>query len=680
MADERLAVARGVFVATLPAARPECRLALLVVLVSGVIFLSTAPFAKLPLTPVWPFIPIYQSALALNDLITAVLLFGQFAFLRSRALLILASGYLFTAAMAILHMLTFPGLFAPTGLLGAGPQTTAWLFMFWHAGFPVCVMAYALFKGSSRERSHYAAGAIVLGCAAALVAAGALMVLATAGQAGLPTIMRGNHYTPAMLAVVSSVWSMSLIALALLWARRPHSVLDVWLMVVMAAWIFDIALAAVLNGGRFDLGFYAGRIYGLFAASYVLMVLLLEHTRLYARLVDAHEALAAQNRSLDRTVKERTERLLQSEKLATMGSLLAGVAHELNNPLAALSGQAQLLLLTQRDPAVVAQRAAKITDAVGRCVRIVRNFLALARQQPPERKATQLAQVIDGAVELLAYELKSDGVEMTVHVASDVPVMWADAHQLHQLFVNLINNAQHAMRRQPAPRRIAIAVRFVAQTHRVHIEVRDTGPGIPPEIQRRVFEPFFTTKPQGEGTGLGLSLCAGIVQDHGGIMTLESTPGAGAAFHIEVPVVKPPQAAAVEGAMSAPPLAPQRLLVVDDEVSVGEALAEALQRDGHAVDVAPNGTRALELLAAARYDAIISDTKMPSLDGEGFYAEVLRRFPRLRGRIVFVTGDVLSNEKRAFLDSTGAPFVFKPYDFDDVRHALRRVVSGEKTS
>jgi len=254
-------------------------------------------------------------------------------------------------------------------------------------------------------------------------------------------------------------------------------------------------------------------------------------------------------------------------------------------------------------------------------------------------------------------------------------VLWADAHQLHQLFVNLINNAHHAMRRQKAPKRIGIIVRLVSQSARVHIEVRDTGPGIPLEIQRQVFEPFFTTKPQGEGTGLGLSLCAGIVQDHGGSIALEGTPGAGAAFLIELPVVQPPQAAPAVRAAAAAPLLSQRLLVVDDEAVVAEGLAEALERDGHTVDIAPDGTRALELLAGARYDAIISDTRMPRLDGESFYAELVRSFPRLRERIIFVTGDVLSNEKRAFLEATGVPFLFKPYEFDDVRDALRRVIS-----
>ena len=237
-----------------------------------------------------------------NDLITAVLLFGQFGFLRSRALLVLASGYLFTAVMAVSHMLTFPGLFAPTGLLGAGPQSTAWLYMFWHGGFPFCVIAYVLLKGEGRATSQpcgRASVAVLSSVGAALVAVCGLTLLATTGQDSLPAIMRGNHYTPAMIIVVSSVWGLSLLALIVLWRRRPHSVLDLWLMVVMCAWLFDIALAAVLNAGRFDLGFYAGRIYGLLAASFVLMVLLVENGKLYFEL-------DRQNRSLEATVREHT--------------------------------------------------------------------------------------------------------------------------------------------------------------------------------------------------------------------------------------------------------------------------------------------------------------------------------------------------------------------------------------
>jgi signal transduction histidine kinase len=198
---------------------------------------------------------------------------------RAREILVLACGYFFTGAMAVAHLLSFPGLFAPGGLLGAGPQTTAWLYMFWHAGFPLCVIGYAWLK---RSNPSAARGGTIIGVVAALLAAVALTALATAGQQALPPIMQGNTYTPAMIFVVSSVWACSLVALAVLWLRRPHTMLDLWLMVVMCAWLFDIALAAVLNAGRYDLGFYAGRIYGLLAASLVLLVLLVDNARLHA--------------------------------------------------------------------------------------------------------------------------------------------------------------------------------------------------------------------------------------------------------------------------------------------------------------------------------------------------------------------------------------------------------------
>ena len=283
-------LAQGItaFLSTAPAEKRERRLALAAVVVSALVFMAATPFAKLPLAPVPAFIPVYESALILNDLITCVLLFSVFGIVRSRGLLVLASGYLFSALMALSHLLSFPGLFAASGLLGAGAQTTAWLYMFWHAGFPICVIAYALSKraeerpGSVRAPLSVAIGAVV---AAAL----AITLATTTYQAMLPAIMRGNGYTPIMIVVVSTVWACSVAALVLLAVRKARSVLDVWLMVVMCAWIFDIALAAVLNAGRYDLGFYAGRVYGLLAASFVLVVMLLEHSALYARLAKAHE-------------------------------------------------------------------------------------------------------------------------------------------------------------------------------------------------------------------------------------------------------------------------------------------------------------------------------------------------------------------------------------------------------
>jgi PAS domain S-box-containing protein len=294
-----------VFLSTATAGRKDRRLALVVVLISLLIFVAAAPFARLPLPQMWAFIPIYESVLPISDLITAVLLFAQFPILRSRALLVLACGYLFTALMAVAHMLTFPGLFSPTGLLGAGPQSTAWLYMFWHGVFPITVIAYALTKGDARATGLPRASArlaFLVSIVSVVAAVVALTSFATIGHALLPSIMRGNGYTPAMIFVVSTVWMLSVVAVLVLWVRRPHTVLDLWLMVVMCAWIFDLALSAVLNTGRFDLGFYVGRIYGLLAATFVLLVLLLETGALYAQLA---RLLATEQRERKREVEAR---------------------------------------------------------------------------------------------------------------------------------------------------------------------------------------------------------------------------------------------------------------------------------------------------------------------------------------------------------------------------------------
>lgn len=265
-----------------------------VALLSLIVFLVAAPFAKTRLPAIPAFIPIYETALVVNDLITAVLLFGQCVISRSRAVGALASGYLYTAAAALLHMLSFPGLFAPTGLLHAGPQSTAWIYMFWHAGFPLFVIAYALLKGKPRDRMS---GEVVrLGWLSAVIlavlcVAAALAALATAGSHWLPKIMQGGGYTRQMLWVVGLTWGLCLSALAVLWKQKEDSTVDSWLMVVMCVWICDIALSAVFNAGRYDLGFYAGRVYGLFAASCVLVFLLVENCFLQSRLAAALEEL-----------------------------------------------------------------------------------------------------------------------------------------------------------------------------------------------------------------------------------------------------------------------------------------------------------------------------------------------------------------------------------------------------
>jgi PAS domain S-box-containing protein len=302
---------RHVSLATMPPGPRQRRVAWAVVIVSALAFVAAVPFVRLPLAKIPAFIPSYESALAINDLITAVLLFGAFARLRSLALLVLASGYLFDTLLIVAHALSFPGVFAAAGLLGGGPQTTAWLYVFWHAAFPLFVLAYALLGGGDREGVDgrvSTAAAIAIGVVVALVSA--LTVLATVGHDLLPEIMRGADYSMVVTKGVSpTMWLLSLAALLALWRRRHSSVLDLWLLVVMCAWLFDIALSALIGSSRYDLGWYAGRSYGLLAASFVLVVLLLETNGLHLRLAKAKGQIEEHAKELEDRVRERTAEL-----------------------------------------------------------------------------------------------------------------------------------------------------------------------------------------------------------------------------------------------------------------------------------------------------------------------------------------------------------------------------------
>jgi len=288
------------------AGRRDAYLALTAVLISAVFFLAAAPFAKTPLPQVPVFVPIYASALVMCDLVTAILLFGQFVFLRSRALLLLANGYLLTAALAVSQTLVFPGVFAPTGLFGVGPQLAPWIYILWHAVFPLAVIAYALLKdgtvgpiatGGSKRGPAWAA--ILFSATAVLLVVCGLTLMVTAGYLSLPNVLQDNRITTAGRIAIGSGWVLSALALLVLLARKRRTVLDLWLMVVMCAWIFDVALAAILNAGRYDLGWYAGRIYGLLAASFVLGVFLIENSLQFARLTQFSAQLSAANKLLE---------------------------------------------------------------------------------------------------------------------------------------------------------------------------------------------------------------------------------------------------------------------------------------------------------------------------------------------------------------------------------------------
>jgi two-component system NtrC family sensor kinase len=377
----------------------------------------------------------------------------------------------------------------------------------------------------------------------------------------------------------------------------------------------------------------------------------------------------------DITERKRMEASLrQSEKLGAMGSLLAGVAHELNNPLAIVAGHAHILKQSATDERLV-DRAGKMTDAVDRCARIIKNFLALARQAPPERSSVGLNTIIREAVELIAYPLRVDSIEVALDLSPHLPVLWADGHQLHQVVVNLVTNAHHALRETEQPRRITVTTRAGARQRSINIQVADNGPGIPTEVRGRIFEPFFTTKPVGKGTGLGLSLCQSIIADHGGTIEVASEPGRGAVFSISLPVRASDAVQAAEKPPEASPGLPRcRILIVDDEAEVAGLLAEMLEAGGHRPDIVTDGMAALQKLAERPYDVVLSDLRMPNLDGPALYREVERRYPQLKARFAFITGDALGDETRTFLEGISVPHLGKPFSADDVLRVLRHVL------
>ncbi len=364
------------------------------------------------------------------------------------------------------------------------------------------------------------------------------------------------------------------------------------------------------------------------------------------------------------------EALAKSEKLAVMGQLLAGVTHELNNLLTVVLSGAELMR-TMVGSGPLREEAEEIAQAAERCARIVRNFLALARQRPPEWQPVSLNLVVQEAVGLLSYALQADNVQVTLNLVRDLPILQADPHQLHQVVVNLMSNAHQAMRETVSPRRITLTTRFDPVQGMVTLEVADTGPGIPPEIRPRIFESFFTTKPAGEGTGLGLSLCQNIIRGHGGTIRVESPPGQGAIFQIALPVDSGPRGELKAPGAEPTPIRAKRILVVDDEPTIAKMLMSILSADGHQVDTAANGALALEKLRERAYDLILSDIKMPELDGLGLYREVERHHPELRRRIVFFTGDASGPQTKAFLAQTGAPFLSKPVLIEEVRRMVR---------
>ena len=370
----------------------------------------------------------------------------------------------------------------------------------------------------------------------------------------------------------------------------------------------------------------------------------------------------------DQTDRRRLQdRLIQSEKLTAIGQLIAGVAHDLNNPLTSVVGFADFLAESSDAPPRMREPLRVIQQEAERASKIVKNLLSFARRQE-SRQPAGLRPILDATIGLFRNHLNADEVTLETEIEEVLPDLDLNPTQIQQVFVNLIQNAAQAITSAQRPGTIRLTARRWMDG--VAVEVSDDGPGMSPEVASRVFEPFFTTKPEGVGTGLGLSISQGIVKEHGGRITLTTAPGRGATFTVELP-----------GRVAAARVAPQRpdpgvarplsVLVVDDEPHILHYIRATLEAWGHTVVTAGDGETALEQAMTGRFDLIISDLRMPGTGGREFYEELRRLRPELAQRVAFSTGDTVRGDTLDFLERQGRPCLQKPFSLAELRALLR---------
>jgi signal transduction histidine kinase len=499
--------------------RAQTRLALAVVLVLLVaFFLAAGPLSRIQPARIDAFVPAYATAMLVNDSITAVLLFAQFSILRSPALLAISSGYLFTAFTLIPWMLTFPGVFAPSGLLGAGLQSTAWLYILWHAGFPVFVIAYVLLKDADSAKRLWprSVGTAILSSVAMTAAfVGAAAFLVTVEDALLPRLLLDTVRLSTLWFYAAGFAALlNVLALIGLWLRR-RSVLDLWLMVVLCAYVIEICLITFPVPVRFSVGWYAGRVYALLAGSLVLFVLLYEITMLYGQLLRA-------------VLAERRER---EARLMTGDAIAATIAHEVKQPLAGMitNADAGLRWLNRSMPDLdEAKEAFKQIVADGhRAGAVIGSIRASFKKDARNRTSLDVNDLIGEALVLTRGDLQRHRILVQAEPNAQLPQVRGDRIQLQQVLVNLITNAIDSMAAKDGPRVLCVRSE-VHDGGGVIVSVADTGTGISSQDLERIFNPLFTTK--SDGMGMGLSICRSIIEAHDGRLWVAPNKPKGAVF------------------------------------------------------------------------------------------------------------------------------------------------------
>lgn len=380
----------------------------------------------------------------------------------------------------------------------------------------------------------------------------------------------------------------------------------------------------------------------------------------------------SERKKLDDQSRDLYHQLLQAEKMAALGQTISGVAHELNNPLATILSWAERLSERATDDRT--RRGVEvILRESERAARIVRNLLTFARKRQSTRMLVDVNQIVRETLALRAYEQRVTNVQVIQALASGLPHVFADGHQVQQVLLNLVINAEQAMLAAHGRGTLVVRTWHDSERKSVVVEVNDDGPGIPEETQGKIFDPFFTTKEVGKGTGLGLTVAYAIVQEHGGRIWLKSRAGAGASFFVELPVAAP---SLNSGKSAQPPVAldqfkGRHVLVVEDEPALAVAVAEALGDAGFIVERAGDGEEGLTRLAEGSFDLIVCDLKMPRIDGMQFYRAMAAATPSLARRVIFVTGDVAGTDAERFLEETGCRWLSKPFRLGDLLRAVR---------
>jgi signal transduction histidine kinase len=514
------------------ASQAQKRLALVVVLGLFLIFVVLlGPFSNIQPGRTQAFVPAYTMVIFVTDAVTAVFLFAEFSIVRTRALLAISSGYLFNALIVLAWYLTFPDLSVPGSLLG-GLQSTPYIHFFWHAGFPVSVIVYALLKDRPPEKRYWHGS--VIGAVSFSVALTAIIVFVVAsifviGDPVLPRLQADPlHLNPQWLYLAVPIVLLSGIALIALWTSR-RSALDFWLMVVMCAYGIEMYLSFFPIPARYTLNWYAGKVFSLLSSSIVLVALLYGVTALYTRLQNALTGAKQAVRSLER---ERADRL------ANVQAATAAMAHELRQPLTAIAtqGGAGVNWLKRTPPELNKAHECfrSMIDASLHANEIIAAIRDLYKKTPTEYTTVQINDVVREVLASVQDDLRVEAVLATAEYHEDLPKIHAAHTQVQQAILNLVKNGIEAMRSvAPDKRRLRVVTGFDGNSG-VAVYVQDSGPGISSDQHDRIFEPFFTTKPN--GTGLGLSICRAIAEDHGGKLRLSKSDARGTSFELVLPV------------------------------------------------------------------------------------------------------------------------------------------------